>query len=383
VAARALAVSATGVLFFGILRFFDRQEELAVLFCWVELILQLRGRLGGYRGAAVSGLLLGLSAMVSPWTGFVFAGLLALRELLAAARRPGGGLRGLAARAAGRLAVVAAVAVVPVVAWLGWLEWSHPRIVAEQFLVHLRVSERSTAFDSPARVLGSLLYSPYQLPALLLTLVLFPRLLREGGRAAVPEGVLALFGAGAGSLLFVLIYRANSYNYVWLCLFLLVPCFGYLAGRLVAAAPPRQRFFPVAIVLLCAGASLRDPLSLGLIARDLPAEERVGPIFARLSRRVPPGAAVATTSRYWYLFQGRNPWRLTAIYPHLSERQRREWATWIVLPPEHGSEEERRELTRGFELVERVPSTYRTFAPSFHREDRTWAYELYRRRGDE
>ena len=114
--------------------------------------------------------------------------------------------------------------------------------------------------------------------------------------------------------------------------------------------------------------------------RDLPDEERVDPIFARLAQRVPAGESVATTSRYWYLFQGRNPWRLTAIYPHLSEQQRRDWATWIVLPPEHGSDEERQELTRSFDLVERVPSDYQTVAPSFHREDRTWAYELYRRK---
>jgi hypothetical protein len=371
-AARALAASAAGLVFFGILRFFDRQEELAVLFCWAETILHLKGRLRGWRGAAVSGLLLGASAMVSPWAGFVFAGLIAAREVLVALRGPRAEY---VARAAG-LAVTAAVALLPVVAWVGWLEWTHPRIVAEQFVAHLRVSQRSTVFDDPASAAASVLYTPYQLPALLLTLVLFSRL----PRATVPAGVLALFGAGVASLIVALGYRANSYNYVWLCLFLLIPCFGYLAGRLFAEAPPRQRVLPALLVLVCAGAALRDPVSLSLVARDLPDEERAGPIFARLSERVPPGDAVATTSRYWYLFQGRNPWRLTAIYPHLSETQRREWATWIVLPPEYLGDDERSELTRGFELVERVPSTYATFAPSFHREDRTWAYELYRRR---
>jgi hypothetical protein len=374
-APRAFAVSAAGVVFFGILRFFDRQEELAALFCWVEMILYLRGRLRGWGGAAVSGLLLGASAMTSPWAGCVFAGLLVVRAFLTPEAA-------YLIRAA-RLATVGAVAALPVVAWLGWLEWTHPHIVADQFLAHLRVSERTTLFDSPAKAVASLLYSPYQWPALLLTLVLFPRLLKSGGRSAVPAGILALFVAAVGSLLVALLSRANSYNYVWLCLFLLIPCFGYLAGQLFAAAPGRERVFPILIVLLCAAASLRDPVSLGLVARDLPDDERAGPVFAHLAERVPPGAAVATTSRYWYLFQGRNPWRLTAIYPHLSESERREWATWIVLPPGHLSDAERGELTRGFELVEMLPSTYATFAPSFQREDRTWAYELYRRRGEE
>jgi hypothetical protein len=371
---RALAVCAAGLLYFGILRFFDRQEELAVLFCWVEMILHLRRRLQGWRGAAISGLFLGASAMVSPWTGFVFAGLIVVREILTA--------EGPWKRMA-RLTAMGTVAVVPVVVWLAWLEWAHPGIVAEQFLAHIRVSGRSTVFDAPATALASILYTPYQLPALLLTLVLFPRLLRSGACPSVPAGMVALFGVGVASLLVALVYRANSYNYVWLCLFLLIPCFGYLTGRLIAEAGPRERVFPLLLVVLCAGVSLRDPVSLSLVARDLPDEERAGPVFARLAERVPPGAAVATTSRYWYLFQGRNPWRLTAIYPHLSEPQRREWAAWIVLPSEHLSGDELRELTRGFELVERVPSNYATFAPSFHREDRTWAYELYRRRDEQ
>ncbi len=377
---RALAAAAAGVLFFGILRFYDRQEELAVLFCWVEMILHLRGRLSGWRGAAVSGLLVGLSAMASPWTGLVFAGLVTVREVLLAARRADAGLLSRAGQAVGRLTITGTVAVLPVAAWAGWLEWNHPRIIAEQFLVHLRISEQSTIVDAPAKALASLLYTPYQLPGLLLTLALFPRLLKAARRASVPAGVVALFVVGVASLLAAIAYRANSYNYVWLCLFLLIPCFGYLAGRLFAEAPARERFFPVLLVLVCAAASLRDPVSLSLVARDLPDGERAGPIFARLAERVPPGAAVATTSRYWYLFQGRNPWRLTAIYPHLTAQQRRDWATWIVLPPDHLSDAERDELTRGFELVDRVPSIYATFAPSFHREDRTWAYELYRRR---
>src|SRR5689334_8048931 len=71
---RTLAVAGPGVVFFGILRFFDRQEELAVLFGFVEMTLFLHGQLGGLRGAAITGLLLGLSGVVSPWTGAVLGG---------------------------------------------------------------------------------------------------------------------------------------------------------------------------------------------------------------------------------------------------------------------------------------------------------------------
>ena len=163
--------------------------------------------------------------------------------------------------------MAAGVAVLPVVVWLGWLEWTHPHILGDQFVAHLRVSERATLFDAPQKAISSLLYSPYQWPALLLTFVLFPRLLKAGERAAMPAAILALFGVGVVSLSFALAYRANSYNYVWLCLFLLIPCFGYLAGRLLATSSPRDCVFPILLILLCAGASLRDPISLALIAR--------------------------------------------------------------------------------------------------------------------
>jgi hypothetical protein len=125
---------------------------------------------------------------------------------------------------------------------------------------------------------------------------------------------------------------------------------------------------------------MRDPVSLSLIARDLPDEDRPGPIFTRLAESIPPGEPVATTSRYWYLFQGRNPWRVSAIYSHLSDQERRTWVKWIVIPVRHGSDDMRKKLTEGFELVEVVPSQFDTFAPSFELEDLTWAYELYRRR---
>jgi hypothetical protein len=201
----------------------------------------------------------------------------------------------------------------------------------------------------------------------------------------VPSALLALFLGAVAAFIFVLTTRANSYNYIWLSLFLLLPCFGYVVGRLVADAKPGERFFPVMMAVVCLLVSLRDPLSLSLIAHDLPVDERAGPIFERLKEKIPPGDTVATTSRYWYLFQQerRNPWRVTAIYPHLNAEQRHTWVNWIVVPVDHLTEEDVQIVTQGFDLVEHVPSQYETFAPSFTLEDRTWAYDLYQRRKKE
>ncbi|OAI41717.1 hypothetical protein AYO40_02390 [Planctomycetaceae bacterium SCGC AG-212-D15] len=381
---RALAVGAAGLVYFGILRFFDRQEELAACFCFVESILYLCGRLSGVRGAALTGLLLGLAAVVSPWSGMVYGVVVLIREAVAWMReqpRP--------RQLAGRVAAIGIVSIAPVIAWIAWLESTSSGAFVGVFIHHLRISEATTIFDAPAKAVASLAYSPAQLPALMLTLFFFPRFLTSEARASVPTGILALFLGSTATLVLALVLRANSYNYIWLCLFLLIPCFGYLAGRLLGEAKPAERFFPVLMVGLCALVSLRDPFSLSLIARDLPAAERPGPIFARLTERIPASERVATTSRYWYCFQGRNPWRVSAIYPHpdvVKARERQDWVDWIVLPvlpKDEASEQElaeRRELTKGFELVEEVSSDYSTLWPSFFREDRTWAYELYRRK---
>jgi hypothetical protein len=378
---RAFVAATAGILFFGMLRFFDRQEELAVFWCFLDLILYAWG-LRGWRGAIVSGALLGLCGMVSPWTGFVFAIIIVIRAVIEMMRRREP-FEVAEAHVVGRLVTTFVVAALPVAGWLIWLERDHPGIITEQFAYHLRVSEQTTIFAAPARAVVTLLYSPYQLPALLLTIAFFPRLLAGATKSSLPTAVLALFfGAGLG-LVIALVFRVNSYNYVWACLILLMPCFGYVASRLLAEAQPRERFMPALIVILCTVTSLRDPVSLSLVARDLPNSERATAIYARLGEHVPPGELVATTSRYWYFFQDhdRNPWRLTAIWPHLTDQQRHEWQ-WIVIPVEHGSPEERARFLEGFELVDSVPSNYQTLAPSFELEDRTWAYELYRRRPD-
>lgn len=369
---RAFAVAAAGIAFFGILRFFDRQEELALLFGLVETLFYVEGRARGLASACASGLLIGLAAVTSPWAGLVLLGVALLRELLAWRREASGSI--------GRMAALSIAAALPAAAWVTWLESRYPGSFQGVFLYHLRISEHRTIFDASRKALASLLHSPYELPALLLTFAFFPRLLAAEMRKSVPTAIFALFFGGSAALVFALVMRANSYNYIWFCLFLLIPCFGYVAGRLLADSRPQELFFPLLMIGLCTLVTLRDPVSLSLVAHDLPADERPGPIFARLKKAIPPGEPVATTSRYWYLFQGRNPWRLTAIYPHLSEEQRRDWVDWIVVPVDHLSPEDRAIVTSGFELVESVPSDYSTLAPSFSLEDRTWAYELYRRR---
>ena len=379
---RTLVVVAVGITYFGQMRLFDRQEELAVLLAAIELTAHQRGWLIGFRGSLVSGILLGLCGMISPWAGLVLAGLFTIRAGLEPFEEANGPASRSWWRATALLAVIALSSLAPVVVWIVWLEVNHPGIFVDQFVEHLRRSEKTTLWQAPADLWNCLLYSPYQLPAVLFTLAFFPRLLTRGGWRRNPTMTALFLGATVG-LVVTILFRTNSYNYFWYCLILLFPCFGFTACRLLTEANRLERTILIAIVALCSLISLRDPVSLSLVAFDLPAEERPAPIHARLTRLIPREDLVATTSRYWYWFQGRNRWRNAAIVEWLDEADRLQWQ-WIVIPVGHGMGDSafRRRLTGGFELVERIESDYRTWAPSFPLEDRTWAYELYRRRPD-
>jgi hypothetical protein len=101
-------------------------------------------------------------------------------------------------------------------------------------------------------------------------------------------------------------------------------------------------------------------------------------VFARLHDRVPTADIVVTTPRFWHAFQNRNPWRQTAALPWITGAERTGWQ-WIVLPLGHGDELFRKKLLDGFDLVEKHPASFTPFAPTFAPDERTWAYELYRR----
>src|SRR5262249_17801281 len=156
--------------------------------CLLGLLLYRRVWSARYQGAAAAGLLLGLCAMISPWLGLVFAGIITIREFLGGATGREQSRAARLGRTTLRLMVAAAVAALPIALWLAWLEWSHPGIVAGQFLEHLRRSEKTWLTSVPVKFVESLMHSPYQWPALVVTLIFIPRLfLTPGWRKAAPE----------------------------------------------------------------------------------------------------------------------------------------------------------------------------------------------------
>jgi hypothetical protein len=132
-------------------------------------------------------------------------------------------------------------------------------------------------------------------------------------------------------------------------------------------------------VLVAAAVAVRDPLSLCVQVGQYPPNDRPDAVFARLHELIPPEDLVATTPRFWHAFQGRNPWRQTAILPSLQEADRRTWK-WIVLPHGHGGGLYRERLLQGFELVEERAISFEPFAPTFQKSEIGWGYEVYRRK---
>ena len=88
--AAAILVVAAGLIHLADLSHFDRPEEAALLWIWLEMLAvhHLTTRPGWLRGLA-SGLLLGLAALTAPWVGFVGALIVSLRALFTAVQCAG------------------------------------------------------------------------------------------------------------------------------------------------------------------------------------------------------------------------------------------------------------------------------------------------------
>jgi len=366
-AAKTALVAALAVVHFGNLRFFDRQEELALIFVWLELALWS----GGVRYAALTGLCVGLAILVGPWPGMLAAGAVGLRMLLEAAtarRIPWS-----------HWLTTVFVAALPLGLCLAWVEFNHPGLAATQFREHVGRVPKVLAWEHPDDWARSWTYAPYQLPFVLLGVMLLPRALarpwtpeRRAALATTVVSVVAILAGGA--------WRADSYVYLWAALLLLFPYLAFAIGTaLKQAKSAGERRLLLAMTAAATLVALRDPVALAINAAQFPVEDRPQAVFARLHERIPTSGIVATTPRYWHAFQNRNPWRQTAILPWISNEERLKWQ-WIVLPLGHGDERFRERLLDGFELVEKWPAHFELWAPTFAPDERTWAYELYRRR---
>jgi hypothetical protein len=399
---KTVLVGCVAVVHFGNLRFFDRQEDLALAFVWLESTVAFRSakvrrspgaggkedRTFAERKATVaSGLCIGLAMMVGPWPGMLAAGSVGLRLILEAAdERRIPWLRWMA---------IVVIAALPLGAWLAWLEFHHTGLAAGQFREHVSRVPTVFAWEQPAEWARNWTYAPNQLPFVVLGALLLRNAMKrpsspaglpaDGGYveqarrrtwfAALTTTTTAIIGIVAAAC-----WRADSYVYLWTALAFLFPYFGFAAAvAMEKANSTLERRLLLIMVTAAAFVALRDPVTLAVNAVQFPPKDRHAAVFARLHERIPASEIVATTPRFWHAFQNRNPWRQTSSLGWITEAEWRTWK-WVVLPVGYGGERFRAKLLGGFELVDKQETSFNPWQPTFPPDERNWAFELYRRR---
>jgi len=369
--ARKLIVLAVGLIHLGNLAYFDRQEEAALLFVWAEVLLAAGWPARrGVLPSVASGVLVGLAGLTSPWVGVLGAMIVALRFGLTAAQESRPHTFAIWGKAGLRLGVVAVIGATLAGTWYAVVEMLYPGAIRDQFfgtLGFLKDTQGSLALGDRLGVfLNTLFYNPPQLPASLMALILFPVVVAgRGWRRVAPLG-LALYGAGVLGVVAVAALRPIAYTYLGAAQMVLLPCLGPAAARYFGGGRSSARI-GIAALVLCAVVAWKDVALCGLSTWRLPAAERPDAVFDRLTALIPPGEAVAVTSRHWHAFQGRNPWREAYFSSLLDAREVRR-CKWLVLAPGLGTPG----FIDAFELVEQRPARG---DPS-----RTYAYSLWRRR---
>lgn len=350
---RNVMVAAVGLIYLANLTYFDRPEETALLWVWVEvLVVQRRWTRRGVLASALSGVFVGLAALTSPAIGVLGAIVVAVRAIFTAAGHPQPQRRAVWTRAAGQVGAAGVVAAGMAATWWAAMEVQYPGALRDQLfgtLQAMRANQMSGSLVSKLGIFLSVLWTNNrcQLAANLLALFAFPGYVAVAGwRRAAPMS-LALYVAAVLGIIAVATMRPVAYTYLGASMMLLLPCLGPAVARYMQ----RSRRAGLGLLVPCVGLALLHVAWLGLLTFRLPPPERPRVAYARLAEIIPPGDSVAVVSVHWYPFQGRNPWRdafLTGVLdtPEIDRFQ------WLVLPsyrpaPKH---------IEGFELVEEVPT---------------------------
>ncbi len=388
--ARRATIAATGLIQVANLAYFDRPEETALLWIWME-VLWVRG--AGFRYVLASGVLLGLAGLTSPWVGILGAMVVAVRTVLTmdgqgeAGSRPFADFQtrqGLLTPTSGRghgtvtrwtatglrLSAIGLGAATVVGSWVVAMETMYPGIIDDQFFGVMRHIASNQGPPSLRKNLGqfanALLYNPPQLLPLALTLVLFPLLCFRTGWRRIPAALLALFAAGACGFVVVAILRPIAYTYLGAAQVLLLACFGPAISQYLRGPPSAVRL-GLGILTLCTAFTFQQATALVASTWTVPEAERCDQVCHRLTKIIPPGDLVDITGRHWYCFQGRNPWYEAYFLRDYRDDLLR--ARWLVLPIGKGTPQ----FIDAFELVEEIATTA---DPEY-----TYAYSLWRRSG--
>ena len=362
-------MAAVGLVQAANLSYFDRPEETALLWIWLEVLTAPGPRLGLARAAA-TGLCVGLAGLTSPWVGMLGLLLVTTRTLLYAAQAGSDRRWATWSHAGLSTAIVAAVACSLAAAWYAVMEALFPGAVREQFsatLHYLKDAQISGGWRDKLEIFSqTMLYSPAQLPAAAVIACFFPAAVGRGGwRRVAPLG-LALYATGMAGVAAVALVRPIAYTYFGAALMLMLPCLGPTIARYCRGSRAWARL-GLATLALCTAVGWKDAVRLGISAWRTPAAQRPDRVQERLTRLVPPGELVAVTALHWQFFQGRNPWR-EAYFSSLINSDEVRRCRWLVLPPGLGTPD----FLDAFELVDRLPST--------ESDGRNYGYTLWRRR---
>ena len=357
--AQRYLVSVVGLTHISNLAFFDRQEELALLFVLLQLLF--------VRQVVLCGILLGIAGLTSPWVG-ILGTLVFVGNQLVLWWRGEAALRGIGRQ----LAVGGLAALLTAGSWFAYMEWSHPGIINDQFLGHMRHLRETQIHDGLLGhlklLVGSLLYDSPHLLAGLSVLVMFPLAVRELGGRRFSALALAVYGACCLGILAASVLRPKAYTYLGVAQMLLLPCLVPAVGRYFSRTATGWNWEAcvAAVVLLAATVfSFKDTVRVAVGVMTLPAAEQRDTVEARLAAVIPPGERVAVTARHWHLFQGRNPWR-EAYFVSIGNPDEIRGCEWLVLRPGIGLPP----FIDEFELVEEQASNAHY--------NRTYAYSVWR-----
>jgi len=368
--AAAILVVAVGLIHLANLSHFDRPEEAALLWIWIEVLIVhgLATRPGSRRSLA-SGLFLGLAALTAPWVGVLGVLIVTLRALFTALQPQGAPRLVRWSAMIAHLALVAVTAAAMAGSWYAVMEHVFPGAVSAQMDATLGFLKGTqfgvSGWEKLAALGGTLLDNRLQLPAAAVALAFFAATAAQARSLRVAPLALAMYGSGAIGIVVVALARPAAYTYFGATLIVLLPCLGLALTRDLCGAGTRRRL-ALATLLVCTGAAFGDTGRLAVMGRWSPESQKPDRVFAQLRETIPPGQSVAATSTHWLAFQGRNPWREVLFAAHDPGEVSR--CQWLVLPCGVGQPD----FIDRFELVGPVPSPQP--APQ------SYGYCLWRRR---
>ena len=364
-------VLSVGLIHLANLAYFDRPEETALLWLWLDVLL-LSGvwaRLT-ISAALATGLLIGLAGLTALWVGILGLLFVFFRCALVVWGQPKQQWRRATTKAVYCLCASTAVAGLMIFTWYAVWEAAQPGIFADQFfgaLQHLRQNQHLDSLAQRFRALRTtILFNPTQLAATVITIRFFPPLMIARGRQQTTGS--ALYLAGVIGVIAVLVFRPRAYTYLGATQMLLLPCFGPAVAVIMhSSQSTARRRLGTTVLIGCVLLAISHVVDLGRWTWQLPHDQRQQPAYARLAELIPPGEPVAVTARHWYVFQGRNPWR-DAFFSALTSDEEVRHCRWLVLDPSVGIPP----FIEHFERVEVVPTKVRA--------DRTYAYSVWRRK---